>query len=215
MDVRSHYESLAVEREFRILGIRLLPLSVGHAKLLPALGMSSPESMPELVASLLLCSVPAKDAVRKMQSRFWRTLAMARAAVIGFCIRAVSGRAKCGPAVLFIAASKRWSDYVRHFRQMPTVRPVRPSEATGAESETPFLAHVERALACEYGLTQEQIDSMPLDQALWRFAISREASGDAYLTESLGDDEIEAMQRMADQNKERWIAEALRGANPC
>lgn len=205
MEVREHYESLAVQPETKILGIRLLPLSVGHAKLLPAIGLSSPESLPELVAALLLCSVPSRFAMDRMRSKLWRLYANLRALLIGFAARAVSGKYKCGPAIVFIAAAQQWREYVRYYREMPGVQALRTGDGS-FECKTPMLAHVERVLAEQYGMSQEAIDATPLNEALWKYSLSREASGDAVLVDSVSEEELEAMQRHADENHERWIA---------
>lgn len=210
MNLATHYEQLSVRAGSSILGIRLPPLSFGHAKLLPALGLSNPQSLSELIAAILICGVPAREAFVALSSRWWRLRAYVRGAWAGLLIRAASGRWKCGPHIILLAAAKQWADYVARCRQMPKTFALRKSEGTTLEYATPFLAHVEHVLTADCGLSPEQVDDMPLTEALWRYTVAKEAAGDVALLDGvdIDEDEYAAMQRQADENEARWIAQA-------
>lgn len=213
MTIAEHYNSLSVHPDVSILGVRVLPLSVGHAKLLPALGLDDPQSIEELLAAALICASRPEAVVGRLRSKAWRFCVAVRAFVSGFIIRLMSGRSKVAHHVVAIAALKQWRAYVDHYKAAPQSVPCRSGAGSTRDIYTPVLAHVESGLI-EAGFTSEQVDSMPLNEALWRHSVAREASGDVTLLDEMEmtDDEYMAAQRFADMNQERWIAVAMEAA---
>lgn len=199
MDLRAHHANLAVQTGCSILGIAILPLSIGHVRLLTALGLSNPGTLPEMVAALLVCSRRASDVLPSLKSRWWRFRAHLRAAFVGACVRLMSGRSTAGPVIVTLAAQRQFGEYVRRSYEGPAIKTIRPTEGSGIEYKTPQLAHIEHTLSAECGIAPADVFDMPISEAVWRFAVSREASGTCVLAEDAGDDEYEELQRKADE----------------
>lgn len=208
MTLADHHASLAVHPVFSILGVRLGPLSVAHAKLLPALGLDQPERMEEVLACALVCSTSAETALHRLQSRVWRWIYAARGLVVGLFVRILSGRSKAAQHVITLAVVKRWMEYVEHYKAVPRSAPVRhgePGAYISREIHTPNLAHVEHML-CSCGYAPEAVNRMPLNEALWRFSVAKEAANEVTLIDELNltEDEYDAQQRFADENEAKW-----------
>jgi hypothetical protein len=216
MDLAAHYAALMAPPEACILRRRLLPFTVGHAKLLPALGIDRVETLPELLAALSVCSVPAAVAWRRLRQRWWRWRIQLWAFFIALAFKASSGKLACGQHVLFLAARAQWAQYVAHYWAIPHTAPTR--EPTGASMPPggPFLAHVEHILTAECGLTPDQVQDLPLNEAFWRYTIALEAAGSLTLqeTEELSPEEYDLAQADADANHEAWLKASNNGRSP-
>jgi hypothetical protein len=150
---------------------------VGHARLLPALGLDRSQTLAELVAALLLCARPAsRTNVETLGSLRFRWACTWRAWWIGFWLRVISGRTACGPMILFLRARQQWDQYLEHYHQTPGLVATQSDGGGTVTLATPRLAHVEHILTSS-GLSPTQVLDLPLNEAYWRASVAREATG--------------------------------------
>jgi hypothetical protein len=208
MDLAAHYAALVAPPEARILRRRLLPFTVGHARLLPALGLDQVGSLPELLAALWICSQPAPVAWRRLKHRWWRW----RTYLWGVFVGAAAALHRGGAVVIFEKARAQWDEYQEFYWRIPQTLPTRQPSGTSMPMGGPLLAHVEHLLSAECGLTPSQVQALPLNEALWRYAIALEAAGSVTLqdTEEVSPEDYAEAQANADANHERWLQAANR-----
>jgi hypothetical protein len=206
MDLAAQYAALMAPPEARILRRRLLPFTVGHAKLLPALGLDRVENLAELLAALWVCSQPAPTAWRRLKQRLWRWQTYLWGVYIGI----TGALDKDGREGLFLKARAQWAEYQAFYWRIPDMVPTREPSGGIAPPGGPLLAHVEHVLGAECGLTPAQIQELPLNEAFWRYAIALEAAGTLTLqdTNELSAEEYALARADADANHEAWLQAA-------
>lgn len=212
MDLHSHHSRLVTPPPAQILGIRLRPYSVGHCRLLAYLDLGRAETLPDLVAALLICHYPASQLTQeRLASRRFRWTCTLRVFWIGFALRVLASRYACGTMILFLRARQQWDEYLQYYHSAPALVPADPSQGSPVLLDTPRLAHVEHTLTGQCGLRPHEVLDLPLNEAYWRDAVAREASGQYRIvgTEELEGDAYDAAQAEADRFEEAW-----RKANP-
>jgi hypothetical protein len=204
VDPAVHYAQLEVPRSFVVLGRRLKPYSIGHAKTLAALGLEFPETLVELAAAVAICCRPGScclEATQSFRARLW-------AFWLGIQIWFTSGRRNSGPFLILIASLEQWREYRGHYLDEPTLIPP-PNSPPGQPMGSPGLAVIEHVLTSECGVARSELADMPLDRALFLHAVAREYAGGGRMV-STGDfspADIDELQRKADEFHEKFMAE--------
>lgn len=157
-----------------VAGIRLRPLSLGHALLLARLGCplipGGSARVPKRgdVATLLwVCSRPWRRAVVALggwRSRLWRAF--------------VAGRLLQNHEETVVAAQS----YLRDQISGPEAT---PSKTGGGTLHAPTLAILKVAGMCELGLTEEEVLDRPMGLTVWETMVAAERRGDVELKPSL------------------------------
>lgn len=145
-----HARTLGRER-FTILGLDLLPLTLGHVRILESLGCISPLNPGELGLACIVCSLPQREVVNYLQTQLtdkW-----------------LSGWRKSLGDWSFTEKADDFSDYLLCNTELPAVI------CAAGENEThcpiPAAQIIRVRLMAELGFCPESVDDMPFLQALW------------------------------------------------
>ncbi len=145
---------------FRVCGVVLRPLTVGHARLLTALGLWGAVSRADLVIVAAVCSGSSGDFVRAMGSRMFR-------------FRLWWHAWRLGARWDWEKAAQCWADYVSFHTDQPAVVFKGGSEL----SHTPLSAAIRVRLCSGMGYRPETFDDVPYQQALLDYWSLAEAEG--------------------------------------
>lgn len=153
-----HARSSRRER-FRILGVELLPLAVGHLRHLEAEGCDPVRTPADLGTALMICARPPERWASWSSSPLtkWR---MALWAI-------VRGTWDFGEKLAL------WSDYIRWH----TEAPVFTAKGEASESALPSY-RLMRVRLMRLGYRATEIDSTPYLDALWDLMAAAELAGD-------------------------------------
>jgi hypothetical protein len=145
-----HARTLTWER-FRILGLDLLPLTLGHVRVMEALDCMEVRDPGELGAACWVCSMPA--------GRFYSFT------------RSWMGKAR----LWFWGVTRgKWDfpdkqgdflDYMRCNSELPEV--IRKSDAVGEPTRIPSVQAIRVRLMSDLGVSPVDIDGYPFLQAIW------------------------------------------------
>ena len=139
-----------------ICGLRMRQLTVGHARLLEAMGLWKPATPNDLLLAVFLCSRPFRDAVRSLDSITlpWRLRWM---------------RMRLGRAWDWKPSLVLWFRFVRYHREEPyaVAKPIDPSRPVVTHPiNSPWLAHLRAFLCSEGGYSPESFDDQLLGQVV-------------------------------------------------
>lgn len=172
MNVADLHDSLALPIFWRVGGVRLVGMQVGHARLLESMQLWSPEDRPQLAVAVALLSRDQASARRLLGRR-----------IIGPVLRWMRWRLSRHP---FPVTSLAWTEFVRWSTDKPFWAPV-PRTVAGktitesAPINTPMLGHLRVVLCGECGYDPATFDDAPLLQAILDFYAIRERNGDVVL----------------------------------
>ena len=128
-----------------VCGIRLLPLTFGHAKLLDALDIRIPESREELILAAFICSSPSSRFMQRKRLRF--SLAF--------------WRWRLGRKWDYARSLEVWADYLSHHYAVPAAMWEKSDRAIG----TPALDQLRVALCRYAGYDPMRFDDVEIARA--------------------------------------------------
>jgi len=145
-----HARTLGVMR-FRILGLDLLPLTLGHLRILESLDCYEARDPGELGLACIVCSRPAARVLPFLKSRLlpFRLLVW----------RLILGRWD------FAEKHQAWSDYLRFNQEIPET--LREMDGTMPECHVPAHQMIRSRLMSDLNVDYRDIDNYPVLQALW------------------------------------------------
>lgn len=155
--------------DFRILGVRLLPLMVGHLRHLEAEDVDPVRTPGDLGTAVRICSMPPDRWLR------WRDSALApvRLAVWGRRLGQWDFQDKLA----------LWADYVRWNTELPVLK----FKGDGRESVLPSYRFT-RVKLMRMGYGVSCVDSTPYLDALWDIAAAAELDGTAEALDATAED---------------------------
>lgn len=168
---------VGVREEWRILGLRLLPLTIGHVDMMERFGVESAETATDLATALIICSRPWREVLPFFQSRLlpWRLFKWKWAV---------------GPWE-FLEKRAMFAEYMRRNTELPMLE----LKGESSNSGTPFTRHLRAVLLSRLNYRPETVmDALFLD-ALWDYVAIGELNGSLKVRD-ISEDEIE--QRMAE-----------------
>lgn len=174
--------------EWRILGIRLVPLTVGHLRHLEAEECDPVRTVGELGTAIRICSMPASEWPAWSRGR-WTP---ARLAMWGRLL----GKWDFGEKLAL------WSDYVRWHTELPVIR----MKGDGRESVLPSYRFT-RVKLLRLGYGWRDIDDVPYLDALWDITTAAELDG---IGEALAGTEDDMDREAASVDWDRVVADATR-----
>lgn len=142
----------------RILGVRLVPLLVGHLRHLEDEGCEPVRTPAELGTAILICSMPPRKWKRWRNSRW----ALVKVALWSRLIGKWD----------FAEKLSLWCDYVRWHTEMP----VFIGKGEGRRSELPSY-RLMRVRLMRLGYHPHEIDLLPYQDALWDLLAASEIDG--------------------------------------
>lgn len=140
----------------RVCGRRMQQLTVGHARILDAMGLWKPTSPESLLLAVVICSVPFRKAVRLLDSR-----------TLPWSLRWLAWR--LGPGWEWRASLLVWFRFVRYHREEPyaVAKPLDPTRPVSTHPiNSPWLAHLRAFLCSEGGYSPESFDDQLLGQVV-------------------------------------------------
>jgi len=146
--------------EFTVCGIRLIPLTVGHARILDALSLWGARDPRELIVAAYLCSGKASKFERRFNAWWFR-----------HAVRFWAWR--LGKKWDYAASAQCWDAFVAYNRDEPATVNKRKSEPT----RTPLLACMRVTLCGSMGYDPEKFDDQRLAQVLLDYSGVLEADG--------------------------------------
>ena len=145
-----HARTLGVER-FRILGLELLPLTLGHLRVMEGLDCYEARDPGELGLACIVCSRSAADAIPFLQSRLFPFRLMIWRLILGKWD--------------FVEKRQDWSDYLRLNHEMPEI--LRAGDNSGPQCFVPAHQMIRSRLMADLHVPPREIDDMPILQAMW------------------------------------------------
>lgn len=133
-------------RPFRVCGESLLPLTVGHCRILESLDLWSPDTWMDLMICAWICGKPPGEF---RHPRGWRE-------AMAWRVRLWRLGSQSLPDHCLV-----WKNYVEHHMETPVVT----WQGKGSTSGTPTFAALRIALI-RMGYSPDQVDDAPVDQAL-------------------------------------------------
>lgn len=194
-----HARTLSWER-FRILGLDLLPLTLGHVRVMEALGCMEVQDPGELAMACWVCSMPA--------GRFFRFHG------------SLSGKARLW---LWAKLHRDWDfktkredfgDYIRCNTELPEV--IR-KDSDGVPTRIPSVQAIRVRLMSDLGVSPAEIDPYPFLQALWDLASLEVLKGQATMLDETASDIEERMAAIdwdAVIKRGQAVLNGERGRNP-
>lgn len=194
MNVADLHDADLLPIRWRVGGVLLVDMQVGHARLLEALSLWNPRSRDEMLLAVVLQSVDQARARELLGRRRikWR--------MEWLRIRTWGND--------WAASRKAWSDFVRFNMDRPFWAPVPKgivkgkTESSTAPINTPILSHLRVALCAECGYDPMRFDEAPMRQVLLDYYATRERAGDVVLAT-----ETQATVRAAQQERVRQAAQ--------
>lgn len=145
---------------FRVCGLDLMPLTIGQARILDALGLWGAVSPSELVLAAYVCSRPSVVTARAIHSR-WTQLHL-------WWLRCRLGRKWD-----FARSAKVWLEFVSYSREEAFA-----TFKTGSgTNEMPITARLRAVLCGRMGYRPETFDNVPYCQAILDHQALGEAEG--------------------------------------
>jgi len=167
MNVRDLHERSAIPLRHTVCGVALLPLTVGHARLLDALALWSPSDPRETVLAAFVCS-HTPERVR------WWLDCRAFPWLLRFWVW------RLGRGWDYARSIAAWSEFVTYHTEEPFLVPRHESRSSSqTASGTPRLAHMRVVLCSRCGYTPETFDAAPYAQASLDYLTFLEIEGQA------------------------------------
>ncbi len=145
---------------FRVCGVDLLPMTVGHARIIEGLGLGNARVPFDLMLAAWICSRPPTKFAPSVNAwwmkpafRLWRW--------------------KLGREWNWANSAKVWREYVDHHRDEPFAS----LKGKGAELKTPWLAHLRSVCCGACGYSPETFDNVTMAQAVIDYHAYAEREG--------------------------------------
>jgi len=151
------YARTVIRRNWYVCGERMLPLRVGHGRILEAIGLWLPHSWLDLMTCAWICARPAS----------WFRMPRGLRERLAWRVRLRRLRRQSFP--LHVCS---WTQYVDHHTAVPVVT---WSGKGGTPSTPPMVAM--RAALIAIGYSPETVDEAPMDLALADYYSTLEAEG--------------------------------------
>lgn len=182
------FRRMTLPTRFRVFGLRLVPFTVGHARLLDRIELDEVNDGGSCLLAAKLCSMPADEAERWINSRF---LGLRMVALAFGRKRFMRSPEEVNKAV------RVFGEYLDESTRVPVYES--KGEGQGRKLGTPFAQHLRAVLLSKLGYSPAEVDRTPYLQAMWDYISYMEAEGLIAVDEGLTNDEEAALFRQADE----------------
>lgn len=189
MTVLEQYRTLTLPLPYRVLGQRLLPLTIGHMLILDRLDIWDVRSPENLILAVTVCSQPAEDYERFFTS--WRAV-LAR-------LWTRKARRILSDPVQFEERARLFREYIEENTEWPEYT---SSSDTGSDSIIPFAQSLRVTMISKLGYRPEDVNGTPYKQAVWDYLTYCEQEGGITISD-VGDRYGEEIERMEALHRER------------
>ena len=167
---------VGLHEEWRILGLPMLPLTIGHVDMMERFGVDGATNATELATALIICSRPWREVMPFFQSR-------------RLTLRLLVWKWALGPWD-FAEKAAMFSEYIKSQTELPMLE----LKGESSKSGTPFCRHLRAVLLSELNYRPETVmDALFLD-AMWDYVALGELKGTIKVRD-VSEDEME--RRMA------------------
>lgn len=196
----------AVPEPSYVLGLRLLPLSVGHIILLHRIEsvfvcdreLSGIDAWHELALATAICAQPYQEGVRMLEDHAGTSKAMAKWVAKLTRSTLVDRLIFRKPAPIdFQAHWQAFVDYLKEHSKLPYYS-YNPEDVR--EMDCPHVQLVKCSLQRSFGFSDEVILNRSWSQCLWDYVTLKALDGQIQMAD---EDEFKAMQKAADEMLER------------
>ena len=181
------FRRMTLPTRFRVLGLRLVTFTVGHARLLDRIELDEINDGASCLLAAKLCSMPADEAERWISSRFLGLRMIWLAFGRGRLMRSPDEVNK---------AVRVFAEYLDESTRIPVYES--KGEGEGRKLGTPFAQHLRAVLLSKLGYSPDEVDRTPYLQAMWDYVGHMEAEGLISVDEGLRDDHEAALFAQAD-----------------
>lgn len=194
MTARELHSRLAGGESETLLGLQLVPFSLGHARLLDFLGCSELRTAEEVALAVIVCSRPQETVIPFLRSRLMP-------------VRLAIWKVYLGAWDL-IEARHRFCDYIKRHMELPM------HVFKGTRGPCPIPGHqmIRARLLSELNYRPQDIDSTPFLQAVWDIRTLDVMAGRVEMFDKSEADQA-AFEASIDWDEVRKRAEKLAEAN--
>lgn len=179
---------MTLPTRFRVLGLRLVPFTVGHARLLDRIELDEINDGASCLLAAKLCSMPSDKAERWINSRF---LGLRMIALAFGRKRLMRSPEEVNKAV------KVFGEYLDESTRVPVYQT--NGDGQGRKLGTPFAQHLRAVLLSKLGYCPQEVDRTPYLQAMWDYISFMEAEGLITVDEGITNEQEEALFRQANE----------------
>lgn len=196
----------AVPEPSHVLGLRLLPLSVGHIILLHRIesafvcsrDLTGLDAWHELALAAAICAQPYAESVQMLEDKAGTSKAMAKWAAKLTRTTTLDRLLKRKPVPIDFASQwQAFVDYLKEHSKLPYYS-YNPEDVR--EMDCPHVQLVKCSLQRSFGFTDEAILNRSWSQCLWDYVTLKALDGQIQMAD---EDEFKAMQKAADEMLER------------
>lgn len=181
------FRRMTLPTRFRVFGLRLVPFTVGHARLLDRIELDEVNDGASCLLAAKLCSMSARDAERWITSRFLGLRMILLAFGRGRLVRSAEEVNK---------AVKVFGEYLDESTRVPVFQ----SKNEGGERlGTPFAQHLRAVLMAKLGYSPSEVDGTPYLQAMWDYISHMEAEGLITVDQGVTDEQEAALFAQANE----------------
>jgi hypothetical protein len=155
-----------IPERWTVFGWDLQPFTIGHARLLMAMGVDG-ETMTDNLIAAMICSREWTVATKWIKSPWYRLLVAWRCFVIGWRKARKPDEDWLGVEAL------KLRDYMQHYSTAPNVLLV----GEGKQSDAPLWESVMVSLMQNAGLSEADASSLPVNKALMWYYLIAEGNG--------------------------------------
>lgn len=197
------YRRLTIPTRFRVFGFRLVPFTVGHARLIDRLEVSEIRDGATALWVAKVCSMPAADAEKWVNSRWlelslwWLTQTRKRL---------LKSQVEVEKAI------KVLGEYLDESTKVPTYT-AKGEGVDGEKLGCPFSQHLRATLLSRLNYSPSELDATPFLVALWDYIAFMELDGHITINDEPDDATEEALLKQAEELMKRVQAGEVPGGS--
>jgi hypothetical protein len=181
------FRRMTLPTRFRVFGLRLVPFTVGHARLLDRIELDEINDGASCLLAAKLCSMPAEQSERWICSRFIGLRMLLLAAGRGGMIRSADQVNK---------AVQVFAQYLDESTRVPVWES--RGEGESRSLGTPFAQHLRSVMLSKLGYSPAEVDQTTYLQAMWDYIGYMEAEGAISVDKGLSNEEEASLFAQAD-----------------
>ena len=197
------YRETFLQEAVEVLGLRMVPFTIGHAVTLDRMGIDKIRGPEYLMSAVLICSMPVKVFERKIRTH-WFTLW-----VVWWSWR-IERRWSKDPES-YVRSHKLFADYLDEQTTCPDYDLIRSGD--GIEGGVPFVQYLRGVLLSKLGYNPATVMETPFTQAYWDYCSFMEYERAIEVLDGRRGENADARFADADAKHEERIRKAMESMN--
>lgn len=153
------YRETFLQDAIEVLGLRMVPFTIGHAVMLDRMGIDKIRDPESLMTAVLVCSMSVKQFERRIRTH-WFTVW-----VVWWSWR--SERRWSKDPESYVRSHKLFAEYLDEQTACPDFDLIRSSD--GIEGGVPFVQYLRGVLIAKLGYDPSKVMETPFTQAYWDY----------------------------------------------